>query len=67
MESRLRIANPVEMLPYWYSRNRPFSYSGKESKSNDVMIQFEEFSNVHKSDRTSNATRSSLAYKNVWK
>ena len=46
-------------------RNRPFSYSGKESKSNDVMIQFVEFSNVHNSDRTSNATRSNLAYKIV--
>ena len=38
--------------------NRPFSYSGKESESNDVMMHFEEFSNVHNSDRTSNATRS---------
>ena len=45
--------------------NRPFSYSGKESESNDVMMQFEEFSNVHNSDRTSNATRSNLAYKTV--
>ena len=43
----------------------PFSYSGKESESNDVMMQFEEFSNVHNSDRTSNATRSNLAYKIV--
>ena len=42
--------------------NRPFSYSGKESESSDVMMQFEEFSNVHNSDRTSNATRSNLAY-----
>ena len=36
--------------------NRPFSHSGKESESNDVMIQFEEFSNMHNSYRTSNAT-----------
>ena len=43
--------------------NRPFSYSRKESKSNDVMMLFEEFSYVHNSDRTSNATRSNLAYK----
>ena len=45
--------------------NRPFSYSRKESESNDVTMQFEEFSNVHNSDRTSNATRSNLAYKIV--
>ena len=43
----------------------PFSYSGKESESNNVMMQFEEFSNVHNSDETSNATRSNLAYKLV--
>ena len=43
----------------------PFSYSGKESESNDVMMQFEEFSNVHNGDRASNATRSNLAYKIV--
>ena len=36
--------------------NRPFSYSGKESEWNGVMIQFEEVSNEHNSDRTSNAT-----------
>ena len=45
--------------------NRPFSYSVKESQSNDVMMQFEEFSNVRNSDRISNATRSNLAYKMV--
>ena len=45
--------------------HRPFSYSRKESESNDVMMQFEEFSNVHNSDRTSNATRSNLVYKIV--
>ena len=45
--------------------NRPFSYSGKESQSNDVMMQFEEFSNVHNSDRISNASRSNFAYKIV--
>ena len=42
--------------------NRPFSYSWEESGSNNVMMQFEEFSNVHNSDRASNATRSNLAY-----
>ena len=40
--------------------NKPFSYSRSESESNDVMMQFEELSNVHNSDRTSNATRSNL-------
>ena len=45
--------------------NRPFSYSGKESESNDVVMQLEEFSNVHNGDRSSNATRSSLAYEIV--
>ena len=46
---------------------RPFSYSGKESESNDIMLQLEEFSNVHNSDRTSNTTRNNLAYKTVFK
>ena len=50
-----------------HSVNRPFRYSGKKSKSDDVMMQFEEFSNVHNSDRTSNATRSNLAYEIVEK
>ena len=45
--------------------NRPFSYSEKESLSNDTSLHFVEFSNVHNSDRSSNATRSSLVYKNV--
>ena len=45
--------------------NRPFSCSGKESESNDVVIQFEEFSNVHNGDRASNATRSNFTYKIV--
>ena len=46
-------------------RNRPFSYSEKESQSNETLLHFVEFSNVHNSDRTSNATRSNLVYKNV--
>ena len=45
--------------------NRPFSYSEKESQSNDILLQFVEFSNVHNSDRSSNAIRSNFAYKNV--
>ena len=45
--------------------NRPFSYSEKESQSNDTMLHLVEFSNVHNSGRSSNATRSNLVYKNV--
>ena len=45
--------------------NCPFSFSGKEAVSNDVMMQCEEFSNVHNNDRASTAIRSSLAYKIV--
>ena len=47
------------------SSNRPFSYSDKESPSNDTLLHFVEFSNVHNSDRNSSATRSKLVYKNV--
>ena len=47
------------------SINRPFSYSEKESQSNDTLLHVVEFSNVHNSDRSSNATRSNLVYKNV--
>ena len=45
--------------------NRPFIYFEKESQSNDVCLYFEEFSNVHNSDRSPNATSSNFAYKNV--
>ena len=44
--------------------NRPFSYSKKESGSNDISLDFVEFSNVHNTDRNSNATQSNLVYKN---
>ena len=44
---------------------RPFSYSEKESQSNNTPLHFVEFSHVHNSDRNSNATRSNLVYKNV--
>ena len=37
----------------------------KESESNDTLLHFVEFSNVHNCDRSSNATRSNLVYKNV--
>ena len=40
--------------------NRPFSYSEKESQSNDTLLHLVEFSNVHNSDRSSNATRSNF-------
>ena len=45
--------------------NRPFRYSEKEPQSNDSLQHFVEFSNVHNSDRSSNATRSNFGYKNV--
>ena len=45
--------------------NRPFSYSEKECESNDISLQFVEFSNVHNCDRSSNAIQSKLAHKNV--
>ena len=45
--------------------NRPFSYSEKESEWNDISLDFVEFSNVHNSNRSSNASRSSTAYENV--
>ena len=45
--------------------NRPFSYSEKESQSNDTLLHLVDFSNVRNSDRSSNATRSNLMYKNV--
>ena len=47
------------------ANNRPFSYSEKESQSKDDILHYVEFSNVHNSDRRSNATRSNLACKNV--
>ena len=39
-----------------FMHNRPFSYSEKEFQSNDTLLHFVEFSNVHNSDRSSNAT-----------
>ena len=46
-----------------YPCNKPFSYSEKESQSNDTLLHFVEVSNVQNSDRSSNATRSNLVYK----
>ena len=45
--------------------NRPFSYSEKDSQSNDTLLYFVEFLNVHNCDRSSNATRSNLVHKNA--
>ena len=45
--------------------NRPFSYSENECGSNDISLQFVEFSNVNNCDRSSNGTQSSLVYKIV--
>ena len=42
--------------------NKPFGHSKKESESNDILLHFVEFSNVHQRDRRSNVTRSCLAY-----
>ena len=36
--------------------NRPCSYSEKESKLNDTLLHFVEFSNVHNCDRGSSIT-----------
>ena len=46
---------------------RPFSYSENECVSNDISLQFVEFSNVHNCDRSSktNTTLSNLVYKIV--
>ena len=46
-------------------RDGPSGYSEKEFQPNDTLLHFVEFSNVHNSDRSSNATRSKLVYKNV--
>ena len=57
----------IRWLPWKdrYINNRPFSYSEKECESNDISLQFVEFSNVHNCDRSSNAIQSKLAHKNV--
>ena len=40
-------------------------YVWMRPQSNDTLLHFVEFSNVHNCDRSSNATRSKLVYKNV--
>ena len=47
------------------SINRPFSFSEKESQSNDTLLHFVEFSNMHNGESSSHATQSNLVYKNV--
>ena len=53
------------LLSVEVSPNRPFSYSENECGSNDISLQFVEFSNVDNCDRSVNATLSSLEYKIV--
>ena len=45
---------PVSLRSFFV--NRPFSYSEKESQSNDTLLHFVDFLKVHNSDRNSNAT-----------
>ena len=40
---------PIVFIDREHQDNRSFSYSIKKSESNDVMMHFEEFSNVHNS------------------
>ena len=47
------------------STNRPFNCSKQERKSNDIWINFVECSNVHNSDRSSNAAQSNFLYQNI--
>ena len=60
-----RTYTTIRSSTFFRGNNRPFSYSEKESQSNDTLLHFVEFSNVHNSDRNSNATRSNLVYKTV--
>ena len=46
----------LSALGLMFSSNIPFSYSEKESQSNNTLLHFVEFSNVHNSDSFSNAT-----------
>ena len=70
-QSRLALAIPVlgarsRNFTYGPSHsNRRFSYSENECGSNNILLQFVEFSNVHNCDRSSNAALSNLAYKVV--
>ena len=45
--------------------NRPFSYSKQECGLNDMSLPLVEFSNIHNTDRSFNATQSNLVYRNI--
>ena len=40
----------IKDVPSRFNNNRPFSYSRQASESNDIFLQFEEFSNMHNND-----------------
>ena len=68
LEEKQRIIEVLIRRPSPYVNkpdHRPFSYSKKESGSNDISSHCGEFSNVYNSDRSSNATQSNLVYQNV--
>ena len=63
---RSRVVKCIEhFIEHFNMPNRPFSYSENECGSNDISLQFVEFSNVHNCDGSSNGTQSSLVYKIV--
>ena len=53
----------IHSLSFCAEEGHPLSlrYSKKEFESNDILIHFVEFSNVHNSDRISNVTQSNIA------
>ena len=48
-----------------FVQRKVISCSKKESGSNDILINFVEFLNVHNKDRASNVTQSNLSYNNI--
>ena len=62
---RQLVSRPVIDSTLYFAFHRPFSYSENECVSNDISLQFVEFSNVHNCDRSSKATLSNLVYKIV--
>ena len=61
----LAFLHKFQVVLWQINCNRPFSYSKIECGSNDISLDFVEFSNVHNTDRSSNATQSNLVHKNV--
>ena len=57
----------IKIVYFQYHLNRPFSYSENECGSNDISLQFLEFSNLDNCDPSFNATLSNLEYKIVSK